>query len=264
MLSQIFHVILYQPLFNIFVFLYNIIPAHDVGITIILLTLLVRLVLWPLTSSSIKSQRTLQEMQPKMNEIKKKFANDKQAQAQATMELYKTTKVHPLASCLPTLLQLPILIALYLVLRDGLASSNIAQNLYSFIGNPGTINPVSFGIFNLSQASIVLAVLAGVAQFFQAKTLSRKSPPKEAGAGAKDEDMMSMMNKQMLYLMPLMTILIGSRFPAGLTLYWFFSTLLMVLQQLYVNNKLAKAKPPTTDTKPPSIGGNVIEGEIIK
>lgn len=258
MFSQLFHVILYQPLFNIFIALYNVLPGHDVGVVILLLTFLVRLVLYPLTSSSIKSQRALQEMQPKMEEIKKKFPNDKQAQAQATMELYRTTKVHPLASCLPTLLQLPILIALYWVLRDGLASSNIAQNLYPFVHNPGQINQISVGIFNMANPNIVLAILAGAAQFFQAKTLSRKSPPKEAGTGAKDEDMMTMMNKQMLYLMPLMTVLIGSRFPAGLTLYWFFSTLLMVLQQMYINKKLAVNEPPkNTD-------GKVIEGQIVK
>ncbi len=258
MFSQLFHVILYQPLFNIFIALYNVLPGHDVGAVILLLTFLVRLVLYPLTSSSIKSQRALQEMQPKMEEIKKKFPNDKQAQAQATMELYRTTKVHPLASCLPTLLQLPILIALYWVLRDGLASSNIAQNLYPFVHNPGQINQISVGIFNMANPNIVLAILAGAAQFFQAKTLSRKSPPKEAGTGAKDEDMMTMMNKQMLYLMPLMTVLIGSRFPAGLTLYWFFSTLLMVLQQMYINKKMAVNEPVHTAE------GKVIEGQIVK
>jgi len=261
MISQIFHVILYQPLFNIFIFLYNILPAHDVGAAIILLTIIVRLILWPLTTSSIKSQRALQEMQPKMEEIKRKFPGDKQAQAQATMELYRTTKVHPLASCLPTLLQLPILIALYWVLRDGLASTDIAKSLYPFIQDPGQINQISLGVFNMGNPSIVLAVLAGAAQFLQARTLTRKHSPKEAGKGAKDEDMMAMMNKQMLYLMPLMTVLIGSRFPAGLTLYWFVSTVLMVAQQLYINRKIAEKEQPPAGPTP---DGKVIEGQIVK
>ena len=246
-----FRTILYQPIFNVFVFLYNFIPGHDVGLVILAITILVRLVLYPLTSSSIKAQRSMQELQPKMEAVKKEFANDKQKQTQAIMELYKTNKVNPITSCLPMLVQLPILIALYMVLQDGLASKDLATSLYSFIGNPGAINQISLGIFNMAQPNYVLALLAGAAQYFQAKTLSRKTPPKEAGAGAKDEAMMSMMNKQMLYLMPVMTVVIGLKLPAGLTLYWFFSTLLMVLQQM------ALFKKPQTSDK-------IIEGEIVK
>ena len=246
-----FHTILYQPIFNIFVFLYNVVPGHDVGIVILAITVLVRLVLYPLTSSSIKSQRALQELQPKMEAIKKEFAEDKQKQTQAIMELYKNNKVNPITSCLPMLIQLPILIALYMVLRDGLASKDLAQSLYSFIANPGTINQISLNFFDMAKPNYVLAVLAGAAQFWQAKTLSRKNPPKKAGEGAKDEAMMSMMNKQMLYFMPIMTIIIGFRLPAGLTLYWFFSTMLMALQQVW-------------QFKKPKVSGNIIEGEIVK
>ena len=252
MFSSIFHSILYQPIFNLFVGLYNIIPAHDMGVVIFIVTVIVRLVLYPLTSSSIKAQRSLQELQPKLAEIKKQFPDDKQKQAQATMELYKSNKVNPLASCLPMLIQLPILIALFLVLRDGLASTNLAQNLYPFVKNPGQLNPTSFGFLDLSKPNIVLAVLAGLAQYLQARTLSRKNPPKEAGAGGKDENMMAMMNKQMLYFMPIMTIIIGIKFQAGLTLYWFLSTALMVLQQMILTR--------TSNKK----DGSVIEGQIVK
>ena len=124
-----------------------------------------------------------------------------------------------------------------MVLRDGLASTNIAQNLYSFIPDPGKINSISFGFFDLSKPNYILAVLAGAAQFVQAKTLSRKLPPKEAGKGGKDEGMMAMMNKQMLYFMPVLTVIIGLQLPAGLTLYWFFSTVLMAAQQMILNKK---------------------------
>ncbi len=253
MLSSIFHAILYQPIFNVFVWLYNVLPGHDMGVVILAVTIILRLILYPLTSSSIKAQKSLQDLQPKLEEIKKQYADDKQKQAQATMELYKNNKVNPLASCLPMLVQLPILIALFLVMRDGLASADLTKNLYPFVHNPGTLNPISLGFLDLSKPNAVLAILAGLAQFFQAKTLSRKSPPKEAGAGSKDEGMMAMMNKQMLYFMPLMTVLIGFRFAAGLTLYWFLSTALMVVQQLILfrKNRVAKASA-------------VIEGEIVK
>lgn len=235
---SLFNAILYQPIFNVFVFLYNFLPGHDVGLVILALTIFIRLVLYPLTNSSIKAQKSLQELQPKMGEIKKQYADDKQKQTQAIMELYKTSKVNPFTSCLPMLIQLPILIALYMVLQDGLASNNLGAMLYPFISNPGKINQISLGLFDMSKPNAVLAVLAGIAQYWQAKTLSKKSPPKEAGAGAKDEAMMTMMNKQMLYLMPAMTVLIGFSLPAGLTLYWFFGTLLMALQQVYLSKKM--------------------------
>lgn len=248
---SIFNTILYQPIFNIFVFLYNVIPGHDVGLVILAITILVRLALYPLTGSSIKSQRALQDLQPKMAAIKKQYADDKQKQTQAIMELYKTNKVNPLTSCLPMLIQLPILIALYMVLRDGLNSKNLADSLYSFVANPDTINQISLGFFNMAKPNYVLAVFAGLAQYWQAKTLSRKNPPKEAGAGGKDEAMMSMMNKQMLYFMPAMTVLIGFSLPAGLTLYWFFSTVLMVLQQVWLSKKI-------------KVNDGVVEGEVVK
>lgn len=250
-MSSIFNIILYRPIFNAFVFLYNVLPGHDVGLVILAITILVRLILYPLTSSSIKAQRSLQELQPKMDAIKKQYADDKQKQTQAIMELYKNNKVNPFTSCLPLLIQLPILIALYAVLRDGLASNNLSSALYHFVANPGTINQVSLGLFNMAKPNIVLAVLAGLAQFWQAKTLSRKQPPKNAGPGSKDEDMMAMMNKQMLYLMPAMTVLIGIGIPAGLTLYWFFSTVLMALQQISLSRK--------------NIASNgIIEGQEVK
>lgn len=228
---------LYQPIFNFFVWLYNILPGHDIGVVILILTLLIRVVLYPLTKSSIKSQKNLQELQPKMDEIKKMYAKDQQKQAQALMELYKTNKVNPFSSCLPLLVQLPILIALYSVMRNGLTLPDVGKDLYSFISNPGQLNSISLGFLNMAKPNFVLAILAGAAQFWQAKTLSRKMPPKTAGEGAKDEGMMTMMNKQMLYMMPAMTVIIGMSLPAGLTLYWFFSTLFMALQQVYMFKK---------------------------
>lgn len=250
-MSFLFHVVLYQPIFNIFVFLYNIIPGHDVGVVILVITILLRLALYPLTKSSIRSQRALQDLQPRMEAVKKQFADDKQKQTQAIMELYKNNKVNPLTSCLPILIQLPILIALYTVLRDGLASTNLTANLYSFVSNPGAINQISLGVFDMAKPNHVLAILAGLAQYWQARTLNRKTPPKEAGEGSKDEAMVSMMNKQMLYFMPVMTAVIGFNFPAGLTLYWFFSTVLMALQQMW-------------QFREPKTSGNVIEGKIVK
>ncbi len=253
MFSTLFHTILYQPIFNVFVELYNIIPGHDTGVVILAMTILVRLLLYPLTSSSIKAQKSMQDLQPKLAEIKKQHAGDTQKQTQATMELYKNNKVNPFASCLPLLIQLPILIALYMVMRDGLVSKDLATGLYAFVSNPGQLNSISFGFLDLAKPNVILAILAGVAQYWQARTMITKQPPKNAGAGSKDESMTAMMNKQMLYFMPVMTVVIGFSLPAGLTLYWLFSTLLTGLQQV-----LLFKKPDTTNTP------KILEGEIVK
>jgi YidC/Oxa1 family membrane protein insertase len=253
---EIFNIILYKPIFNIFIGLYDLIP--DAGIAILIITALIRLVLYPMTSKSIKAQRSLQELQPKMNEIKEKYKKDKQKQTQALMELYKTNKVNPMGSCLPMLIQLPILIALYMVLRDGLTAVDVSSNLYSFIPSPGKVNSITLGFIELAKPNIVLAIMAGAAQFWQAKTMSRKQAPKAAGKGAKDENMMAMMNKQMLYFMPALTVIIGMGLPAGLTLYWFFSTVMMALQQMILNKR---SDDKDGDDKKKD---GVIEGKIVE
>ncbi|HQF57019.1 MAG TPA: YidC/Oxa1 family membrane protein insertase [Candidatus Magasanikbacteria bacterium] len=248
MLGQFFNVVLYRPLFNGFVALYNIIP--DVGIVILIITIIIKLVLYPLTQSSIKSQKALNDLQPKMEEIKRKYKDNQQQLAAETMKLYKENKVNPFASCLPLLIQMPILIALCYVLRSGLASNNF-DLLYSFVKNPEHINTLSLGFIDLSKRSVIFAFLAGGSQFLQTKMMMRKKAPAVAGAGAKDENMMAMMNKQMLYFMPILTVFIGFQLPGGLTLYWFLSTLFTTLQQLIIFKK-----------KNNTLAGNIIEGKV--
>ncbi|MDO8592197.1 MAG: YidC/Oxa1 family membrane protein insertase [bacterium] len=231
-MSYIFQVVFYQPILNLLIFLYNIVPGHDIGAAIILLTVIIKLVLLPLSKQSIKSQKALQNLQPKIDELKKKYANNKEEQGRAMMQLYKQEKVSPFSSCLPLLIQLPFLWAVFSVFRQGLSNHAITY-VYPFIHNPGVINPISLGVVDLSKANIVLAILAGAAQFWQAKMMVTKRP-EVSGDGAKDENMMAIMNKQMLYMMPILTVVIGMTFPGGLALYWLVTTLLTALQQLYL------------------------------
>ncbi|MBN1779290.1 MAG: YidC/Oxa1 family membrane protein insertase [Candidatus Buchananbacteria bacterium] len=248
---QLFNVVLYQPILNALVFLYNIIPGHDLGIAIIILTILVKLLIYPLTRQSIKGQKALQDLQPKIDALKLKYKDNKEQQAKEMMELYKQEKVNPLSSCLPLLIQLPLLIAVYRVFIDAIPAQNL-DSIYSFINNPGQLNPIAFGFVNLAIPNVVLAVLAGAAQFWQTKMLMTKKAPKNM-PGAKDENMMAMMNKQMQYFMPIITIIIGLRFPGGLTLYWFVLTLLTALQQVWMFRHDDKNNPP-----------QIIEGQKIE
>ena len=243
MIQTLFRTVLYQPILNLFIGLYTLIP--DAGVAILLLTVLIKLLLYPLTAKSIEAQKSLTELQPKLEEIKKQHAGNQQMIAQETMKIYKEHKVNPFGSCLPILIQLPVFIALYWVLQAGLSGKDFGL-LYSFIPNPVTLNTLSLGFIDLSKRSIVLALLAGAAQFWQAKMMTRKRPPKEAGQGGKDEDMAAMMNKQMLYMMPALTVIIGFQLPSGLSLYWFLSTLLTALQQKIVFNRHAPTPTQTT------------------
>jgi YidC/Oxa1 family membrane protein insertase len=258
-MAYLFQVIFYQPILNLLIFLYNTVSFHDLGVAIILLTVLIRFLLWPLSNKSIKQQKALQELQPKITALKEKHKDNKQQMSLETMKLYKDNKINPFSSCLPLLLQLPFLFAVFRVFRDGL--NNKLDLVYSFIHRPEIINTIAFGFFNLSKTSWVLAAVAGAAQFWQAKMLVSRRPDIKTG-GSKDEDMAAIMNKQMTYFMPVLTIFIGLSLPAGLTLYWCIVTLMTVWQQSYLFKKHAKANAGANA----SISGpkNVIEGEIVK
>lgn len=245
MFSQIFNTIFFQPTLNLLVWLYTVVPGQDIGVAIILLTIIVKLILYPLTHVQIKQQRAMQALQPKIDEIRNRLKDDKEAQAKELMALYQKDKVNPAASCLPLLIQLPVFIGLYHALSVGLASQSLDM-LYPFVANPQQINPSFLGLFDLTKPNYILAILAAIIQFFQTKQILKPpaatvaSPPPEVAKteGAKDESMAAIMNKQMLYVMPIMTAVIGFSLPGGLTLYWLTMSLLTVAQQALVMRKL--------------------------
>lgn len=232
-MNGLFQTLFYQPILNLLVSLYNI--FGDLGLAIIFLTIIIKIILFPLSKKSIKSQKALQELQPKISELKLKYKDDKQGMSIALMALYKENKVNPFSSCLPLIIQLPFFIAIFRVFQDGFAQNHL-DLLYPFIKNPEIINTFTFGILDLSKRSIVLAILAGLAQFWQGKMMMVKKPEIKT-EGSKDENMLAIMNKQMLYIMPAVTVFIGLSFPAGLTFYWFLTTLFTALQQKLVFRK---------------------------
>jgi YidC/Oxa1 family membrane protein insertase len=253
-MSHIFETVFYQPILNLLVFLYNTISFHDLGLAIIFLTIVIKAVLWPLSQKSIKAQKSLQDLQPKINALKQEYKDDKQKQGQAMMQLYKDHKINPFSSCLPHLIQLPFLIAVFQVFRDGL--NNKLSLVYPIIERPEAINAIAFGFLDLSKPNIYLAILAGLAQFWQAKMMMTKKAAVKV-PGSKDEDMAAIMNKQMLYSMPALTVFIGWTLPGGLTMYWFIVTLLTAIQQLLVFKKHNQEQTQIADKK-------VIDGEVIK
>lgn len=228
---ELFNEFLTKPIFNLLIFLYDVIPGNDLGVAIIGLTVLIKAILFPLSHQSIKNQKALQELQPKIEEIKKKFKDNKEAQAREMMELYKREKVNPLSSCLPLLVQLPFLIAVFHVFNSGLNTQSLDM-LYSFVPKPTELNTWTLGFLDLAKSNYVLAFLTGAAQFWQTKMLIHTKQPKVEGS--KDENMMASMNKQMMYFMPIITVVISVSLPSGLVLYWFVTTLLTILQQKFI------------------------------
>lgn len=242
-----FNTILYQPLFNALIFLYQFLPGKDFGVAVIVLTITIRIILYPLMVKSIKSQKMLSELQPKIQAIQQQYKNDKEKQAKEMMGLYQKEKINPFGGCLPLLAQLPILIALYWVFWKGLAPGAMNE-LYSFVPNPGEINPTFLGLMNLSEPNLGLAFLAGFAQFFQTKMLIPKTPHQPAGGGQdKKPDQMALfsqiMQKQMLYFFPIFTVVILWKLPSAIGLYWLVTGLFSIFQQYLILKPKIKNEP---------------------
>ncbi len=229
-ITLIYNDAIYRPILNLLVGLYNIFPIHDIGIVIIIVTVIIRIILAPFMHKSLKSQKTLSGLQPKMNELKEKHKDNREEQAKAMMDLYKEHKVNPFSSCLPVLIQLPIFIGLYQVFRKAL-NGNL-DGLYSFVHNPGVINPKFINLIDLAHPNIVLAILAGLAQFWQGRMITKWQNHDPANSNT--DITTKAMSIQMTYVLPIVSVIIAWSLPAGLPLYWVVTTLFAVAQQYYV------------------------------
>lgn len=247
-ITTFFNTVIFQPLYNALIALYVLIP--DFGFAIIALTIFIRLLLIPLSRKSIESQKKMQEIQPELKRIQEKYKNDKQVQGQKIMEMYKEKKINPASGCLPLIIQLIFLIALYRVFMLGLDTNGASDLLYSFAKNPGPLNPVSLGFFDLSKTNIPMAVVAAALQFVQGKMMlkqqnDKKTEKEKKEQEGKDPDFSTMLQQQMVYMGPIITLVIGFQFPSGLILYWIVTTIFMIIQQYYLLKKDQKTKPAT-------------------
>lgn len=248
-----FDTILYQPFLNTLIYLYEHL-GRNLGLAIIVFTVLIKFILaWP-SASFIKSQRKIQALQPKLKALKEKLKGNREALAKATMDLYKSSRVNPFSSCLPTLIQIPILYALYRVFLDGLKTDPTTHLLmpkqlaFLYPSLQGTyaqtpIDTVFFPGFDLARAgvfvgSVVVALVSAALQYWQSKMLIPAEAPKVSGA--QDERLASMTSKQMLYLFPVITAIFIIGLPIGLGLYWLVSIGFTVLQQYLVLAQLKR------------------------
>lgn len=236
MLSTFFHEVFYKPLYNIIIFFYDI-AWHDFGIAIILTTLLLKVVLIPLTNKQIESQKQLQEVQPKIKALQTKYKDDKERQTKEIMKFYKENKVNPFGGCLPLIIQMFFFFAIYRIIFNTSGSGFLVNgsDMYAFVSHPESINHFFLHFLDLTTPSIVLAVLTAGAQYFQLKMMI-KSQPKQAESASGEPDIAAIMNKQMVIIMPAMILVFGITLASALMLYWFVSTLFMIGQQQYILN----------------------------
>ena len=238
-LFSIYHTVLFEPLFNTLVILYNLVPGQDFGVAVILVTLLVRFAFAPMSAKAVVAQRKLMALQPQAKEIQERFKKDRDRQAKELLELYKKEKVNPLAGILPILIQIPFLIALYQVFWKGLGAEQL-EFLYSFVANPGLIDPTFLGIVNLGEKSLVMAGVAAAFQFVQGKQMAQKRPAGDQKSFA------ATFQKQALYFFPVLTLLIVSQLPSAVGLYWITTSVFSIVQHWHITRK---EKPQMANAK---------------
>lgn len=233
----------YRPIYNGMIFLTSITPSKSFGLGIIMLTILLRLILFVPFQKSLKSQRKMQKIQPELDAIKKKYAENKQMVATETMALMKKNKVSPFGSCLPVLIQMPFLLALFWATRDGLGENNFVY-LYGFLQN-FDFNAVSTSLLGLdliksgAQFYFALPITLAVLQFAQMKMALSRTKKKDSQDGANPmADAMHSMGKMMPYFLPIMIAVFSSSMPAAVGLYWGASTLFSLGQQIVVNRQV--------------------------
>ncbi|HET8581509.1 MAG TPA: YidC/Oxa1 family membrane protein insertase [Candidatus Paceibacterota bacterium] len=236
-MGAFFHAVLYQPLYNALVFLLGLVPGHEVGIAVIVLTVLVRIIIFPLAQNGIKTNIALKKLQPQIEALKKKHQNDTDAKARETMALYKENDIHMSAPFLLILVQLPLIIGLYWVFRYGNLPAIDMTQLYAFVHAPAAISMQFLGLIDMSTRSVILALTTGITQFVFAK-LSMQ-PPAADGSGF-SHDLARSMHLQMRYVLPFVMCFIAYSLAAAVALYWTTSNLFNIAQELFVRRRLER------------------------
>lgn len=257
-IGYIFNLIFTFPIFNGLTLLYYL--FNDFGLAIIVLTIVIKLILFPLTLQQLKSMKATQALQPKMAEIRKKYGKDQQGQAVAMQALYKEAGVNPLAGCLPLLIQMPVLYGMFNAFNSVLRTNTgetAAQHLvringflYPFVPHFSQFPNIFLNWFTFLGPSYhfslgdpdptkILPILAALATFIQLRMSMARTA---ASAPANDPTTQQM--KMMQYIMPLFTLYLGWTFPAGLALYWFVSTVFQGVQQYFVTGWGALSSTP--------------------
>ncbi len=239
-MSALFHTLLFQPLYNGFILLIDLLPWFDTGVLIIIFTILVKLAIFPLSKKAVSAQMELKAIEPSLALIREKYKDDKQEQAKKTMEVYKEKNINPFSSVIVILIQLPIIFALYYVfLKSGLPVVNKSL-LYSFVQYPTSVNMNFLGLINITHRSVLLALLAGVSSFFQIRFSVPPYKKEGESAATFKDDLAKSMNTQMRYVFPVIVLFIAYSISGVVALYWTTSNLFTLGQEFVIRKKYKK------------------------
>lgn len=242
MILSLFHTFLYDPIYNGLIFLISVLPFGDVGAAIIILTVFVKLVLFPLSLRAAKTQIVMKELEPLLAELKEKYKENREELARKTMALYSEKGLNPFAVLLLTLIQIPIILALYLVFFYEKLPGIDTALLYSFVTTPTTINLFFIGFINVTEKSLLLAFFAAATQFIQIRLTLAKSKsvavPKTNKPRTFAEDFQHSMQVQMQYVLPGIIFVVSWSVAAAIPLYFIVSNLFAIGQELYIRAKL--------------------------
>lgn len=237
MFRAIWHTFFYDPIYNGLIFIIDHLPSPDIGIAIIAITIVVKLILFPLSVKAVRTQIVMKQVEPQLKEIKKKFEKDKQQQAQKMMQLYKEKNINPFSSILLIFIQIPVIFALFWIFsRAGLPEVNI-DLLYSFVPEPERINMMFLGFVDMAERSFIFAALTGITQYIQFKLSFPPLQARKDNATLK-EDFARSFQLQMRYVMPFIMAFAAYIFSAAVALYWLTSNLFTIGQEFVIRKQV--------------------------
>jgi YidC/Oxa1 family membrane protein insertase len=241
MWSAFWHTVFFDPIYNGLIFIAGHLPHADVGVAIILLTVIVKVILLPLSIKAAHTQHAMRSIEPKLKELKELHKDNREELGRQTFAAYKEAGINPFASIILLLLQIPVVIALYMSVYSGGGVKLPAINeaiLYSFVAEPASLSMLFLGFFDIAGRSIVLAVLAGATQFASGALSLPPMKPKAEGAPDLKEDLARSMQLQMKYAMPVIITFVAYSVPAAVALYFVTSNLMTIVQEFVVRARI--------------------------
>jgi len=243
-MTSFFHTVLYTPIYNLLMFLTDILPGQDIGLAVVIATLIVKIVIMPLSFSALHTARAVKAIEPEMKMLREKYKDDKEAQAKEMFALYKVYGINPFAGFLTLLIQLPIIISLYWVFNSQTLLTVDPTLLYSFVSAPEAISPFFIGIFAIMGSSFILAGLAGVTQMIHA-WYAIPVPAKSDKPGTDMQaDFGRAMALQMRFILPIFIAIAAYYTSVAIALYFVTSNVVSIAQEFIVRQKKIGPKAP--------------------
>lgn len=235
-MSYLYNTFFYEPLYNALMFMFEFIPWADAGVVVILLTIIVRFMMYPLSKKSVDTQVKMSEISPQIEEIKKKYKEKPEEHARLILAIYKEKGVNPFSGIFVIMVQIPIIFALYQIFLH--LPEIKSEAMYSFLNTPDNINTMFLGIIDVSGKSVIMALFASLSTYLQLKVTSRYQKPPEGDSFG--ENLARNMQNQMKYVFPVLVFFISYSISVAIALYWLTTNLFSVGQEIYIRERMKK------------------------